>query len=923
MSIKRSRLSLRLESLEARTNPAPVVLDGIASHTFNVAGYNHFQNNARSFATTSSAFGFSDANMTQGQQVTTKNGGVINTALSDAFDGVLSWGIPTAGGIPTSNTYFDADGNVDITGNTVTGDPNTNGTDGGSFGGLQLSQQNAIFALSPTVPVIRSIITITNPTAAPITQTIGDFNKLGSGTDTTIFSTSSGGATLDPVVDRWVGTFQSYIGNTSSDPRILQVLQGPGVVQTPYSTPWLGNGNSQPAWNYSVTLNPGETKSIMVFVGLYGSKAQATSDGHTVFDGVGTVSSNGLLGGLSDLQLAQIVNWDFSSLVIGGGGGGGGGGGSGDTTAPTVSISPPSASGTGVGPITYTATYADANFNGSTLLASNVMLNRTGTAFGTVSVSPGSGLTRTVTISGITGDGTLGISLVPGTANDRAGNQAPAAGPSETFGVDNTAPTVSISSPSASSTTGASITYTVTYADANFNASTLTAAGVTLNKTGTANGTVGVSGSGNTRTVTISGITGNGTIGISLAAGTASDTAGNLAPTAGPSATFTANAPAATTPSFAVGNVGGAVRLFNTQTGGAIATVRPLDTGTAQYTGLVEVALGDFTGDGVADLAVSAAASLGVDGLGVGKAGKVFVYDGNALANGTLTLVRTFTPFATHDGPTGTAGAYTNGLNIAAGDVNGDGRADLIAGTRSGNGTTSGLIEVGRLVVIDGTSAAGLNTVIGGIQTPFSRGYQKGIVVAVGDVDGTGGDEIAVTRGGPVNSPNPSVQQIKVKVLKLQGAALAELNLAADGATAFAPFGSLAGPSKAINRDGRVAFVDANGDGKAELVFSALDPLSSTNEQVRIGVYAINPAALTGAATIQSTGSDGGTYLIGAAVADHAITHVAATGAQQSIALITQSASSGVVYLAPLTGAVRTGGFSLSIVTGGITIEGI
>ena len=75
-----------------------------------------------------------------------------------------------------------------------------------------------------------------------------------------------------------------------------------------------------------------------------------------------------------------------------------------------------------------------------------------------------------MTISGITGNGTLGISLAAGTASDLAGNLAPAAGPSTTFIVDNTPPTVTISGPSAPITAGGPITYTVTYADANFNA---------------------------------------------------------------------------------------------------------------------------------------------------------------------------------------------------------------------------------------------------------------------------------------------------------------------------------------------------------------------------------------------------------------------------------------------------------------------
>jgi hypothetical protein len=90
-----------------------------------------------------------------------------------------------------------------------------------------------------------------------------------------------------------------------------------------------------------------------------------------------------------------------------------------------------------------------------------------------------------------------------------------------------------------------------------------------------------------------------------------------------------------------------------------------------------------------------------------------------------------------------------------------------------------------------------------------------------------------------------------------------------------------------------------------------------------VGVYSINVGAATGAATIVSTGSDAGTYLTGTAVVDHAIAAVDGTGTQQNLALLTESASSGVVYLAPLTGTVQTGGLSLSILHGGIALEGI
>jgi len=107
-----------------------------------------------------------------------------------------------------------------------------------------------------------------------------------------------------------------------------------------------------------------------------------------------------------------------------------------------------------------------------------------------------------------------------------------------TLTVDSLAPTIIISAPSVASTTFGPVTYTVTYADAHFVSSTLAVGNITLNKTSTANGTVGVTGTGLTRTVTISSITGNGTLGISIAAGTASDLPGNLAPAAGPSTTF-------------------------------------------------------------------------------------------------------------------------------------------------------------------------------------------------------------------------------------------------------------------------------------------------------------------------------------------------------------------------------------------------
>src|SRR5262249_43750355 len=96
------------------------------------------------------------------------------------------------------------------------------------------------------------------------------------------------------------------------------------------------------------------------------------------------------------------------------------------------------------------------------------------------------------------GDGTATVALRVGT--DLAGNvitSAPISGAD--FVVDNTAPAVVISAPSATLTTTGPVAYTITYSDVNFASSTLAVGDITLNKTGTANGTVSVSGSGNTR----------------------------------------------------------------------------------------------------------------------------------------------------------------------------------------------------------------------------------------------------------------------------------------------------------------------------------------------------------------------------------------------------------------------------------------
>ena len=406
-----------------------------------------------------------------------------------------------------------------------------------------------------------------------------------------------------------------------------------------------------------------------------------------------------------------------------------------DRTAPAVTIGPPSAALTAGGPVSFLVTYTDANLSPFTLAPGQVTLNPTGGATATVGVS-GTGNTRTVTLTGITGNGTLVISLPAGTATDAAGNLATAAGPSTTVTVDNLAPTVQsvarvggaltnavgvqftvtfsedasgvtparftavggtltglsvgnvsggprvylvdvatgsgdgalrldvpasaaitdaagnalaaafttgesftldrtpptvvIGPPSAALTRGGPVTFTVTYADANGVTPGLQPGDVTLDPGGGVTASIGVTGTGNTRTVTLSGITGDGTLGISIAAGTAIDGATNAAPAAGSSATFTVDntAPVVTGVVRAAGNPNpinttpahftvtfnedvatpplGAFTLTTSGslTGAAVSTVTPIDART--YT----VAVATGAGDGTLRLNVPAGAAI-------------------------------------------------------------------------------------------------------------------------------------------------------------------------------------------------------------------------------------------------------------------------------------------------------------------------
>ena len=204
--------------------------------------------------------------------------------------------------------------------------------------------------------------------------------------------------------------------------------------------------------------------------------------------------------------------------------------------APNATSIVPSTTGpTNAGSIGFTVTFNEevVNFNDS----ADLLISHSGTANTGVSISGGP-IIYTASVLGITGDGSFTVAVdTASDVQDVSATPLDSSVTSAAVSIDNTAPGISIGAPSIALTASGPVSYVVTYTGADF--VTLAPGDVTLDATGTALGNVSVSGSGTAqRTVTISNITGDGTLGITIAAATANDIADNLAPGAGPSATF-------------------------------------------------------------------------------------------------------------------------------------------------------------------------------------------------------------------------------------------------------------------------------------------------------------------------------------------------------------------------------------------------
>jgi len=213
-----------------------------------------------------------------------------------------------------------------------------------------------------------------------------------------------------------------------------------------------------------------------------------------------------------------------------------------DATPPTtLSILPSTTGPTNATSVDFAVTFDEAVQNFAD--ASDVVILHSGTSHSGVTVTGGP-TSYTVTVSGIAGDGsfTLAVSTTSD-VQDLAANPIVTSLDSAPVLFDFTPTQIVIGTPVPDTTDVGPVTFTITYTDAT--STSLDLSDITVNTTDTVLGVVALSGSGNSYTVTITDISGDGTLSLSIAAGTAVDAAGNIALAAGPGPVLTvSSAPA-------------------------------------------------------------------------------------------------------------------------------------------------------------------------------------------------------------------------------------------------------------------------------------------------------------------------------------------------------------------------------------------
>ena len=225
--------------------------------------------------------------------------GILDALIPDGSDAFDTVGLT----VFVNNQQYVSPNTVDLTGTTLSSGPV-------SLSGLNTSVQ---YYASPTNATLRTFISLNNPTTNPITVPVTVASNFGSDSGTQIISTSSGDTTFT-TADRYLITDGE--STSGGDPTNTSVVAGSGTPQTLPSA--VSNtvtecfGTEGVLVTYNVTVPAGQTRSLLLFHQLNSTPTQATTDVGAFNDNT-TLAATDFLAGLSEAELATVVNFDFST----------------------------------------------------------------------------------------------------------------------------------------------------------------------------------------------------------------------------------------------------------------------------------------------------------------------------------------------------------------------------------------------------------------------------------------------------------------------------------------------------------------------------------------------------------------------------------------------------------------------------------